>query len=234
MPFSRGSGFGAAFAATTRVHSLSRFTFGLFLSVGGLFTLAALESTIFFWFPFGIDAAVIVMTVRHPNAGWEYPIAAAAGSLVGTIITFWMGKTAGEAGLEKYVPQGRLHRVQRAVQKRSVFALAILGLIPPPFPFTAFVLAAGALEINATQFLGALAGVRLARFGIETLLAHRFGTSVLAWLNSDLVMDVVSGIIGVAIVGSIISAVVLWHRRSASKPRHAKRRHVSKPRRARS
>ena len=38
------------------VRSLSRFAFGIFLSAGGLFILAALDSTIFFFFPFGIAA----------------------------------------------------------------------------------------------------------------------------------------------------------------------------------
>jgi membrane protein YqaA with SNARE-associated domain len=206
------------------VRSLSRFAFGIFLSAGGLFILAALDSTIFFFFPFGIDAAVIVLTVRHHGFAWPYPILATAGSAAGSIITFWMGRKIGEAGLERYMSKRRLESVMRSVRMKGATTLALFAIVPPPFPFTAVVLAAGALEADALRFLGVTAGVRLVRFGAEAVLAAIYGRSVLRWMNSDTVQDVVAGIIVLAVVGSVISLFALRRRStipySASRPQY--------------
>ncbi len=196
------------------MRSLSRFAFGFFLSTGGLFVLAALDSTIFFFFPFGIDAAVIVLTVRHHGFAWAYPILATAGSVAGTTITFWMGRKIGEAGLERYVPKRRLASVIKSVRKKGATTLALFAVVPPPFPFTAVVLAAGALEVDPLKFLGVAAAVRLARFSAEAMLAAYYGRSVLRWMNSDMVQYVVTGIIVLAVLGSAISLLLALRRRS--------------------
>lgn len=108
----------------------------LFLSSGGLFVLAALESTVFFWFPFGVDAAVILLVARNEDRAWLYPVIATAGSVLGTALTLWMGKKVGEAGISRYVPERRLKAVKAKVKKKGAVAIALLGIIPPPFPFT--------------------------------------------------------------------------------------------------
>ena len=196
------------------MRSLSRFAFGFFLSTGGLFVLAALDSTIFFFLPFGIDAAVIVLTVRHHGFAWAYPILATAGSVAGTMITFWMGRKIGEAGLERYVPKRRLASVIKSVRKKGATTLALFAVVPPPFPFTAVVLAAGALEVDPLKFLVVAAGVRLVRFSAEAGLAAYYGRSVLRWMNSDMVQYVVTGIIVLAVLGSAISLLLALRRRS--------------------
>jgi membrane protein YqaA with SNARE-associated domain len=193
------------------VRGLSRFAGGIFLSAGGVFILAALDSTVFFMFPFGIDAVVIILGVRHPDSRWLYPILATAGSLAGTAITFWMGRKIGEVGLEKYISKRRLNSAKAGVRKRGAIT-AVFGLVPPPFPFTAFVLASGALGVDAARFLGALGLVRLVRFGAETLVTAHYGTSVLRWLNSDVMQEIVVAVVAIAIVGSAIPVYALMRR----------------------
>ena len=167
---------------------------------------------------------VIVLTVRHHGFAWVYPILATAGSAAGTIITFWMGRKIGEAGLERYVPKRRLESVMKSVRRKGATTLALFAVVPPPFPFTAVVLAAGALEVDALRFLGVATGVRLVRFAAEAVLAAYYGRSVLRWMNSDIVQDVVAGIIVLAAVGSVISHFALRRRSatpySASRPQY--------------
>jgi hypothetical protein len=108
---------------------------------------------------------------------------------------------------------------------KGATTLALFAIVPPPFPFTAVVLAAGALEADALRFLGVTAGVRLVRFGAEAVLAAIYGgRSVLRWMNSDTVQDVVAGIIVLAAVGSVISLFALRRRStipySASRPQY--------------
>jgi membrane protein YqaA with SNARE-associated domain len=206
----------------TAVGSLGRAFTAMFLSTGGLIVLAAAESTVFFWFPFGVDAAVILLAARNEERAWLYPLLATLGSVSGTALSFWMGHKAGEAGLDRYVPKQRLDAMTGRIKKKGVIALAALGIIPPPFPFTALVLAAGALGVNFLRFIAALTVVRLVRFGAEALLAARFGTLVIRWLNSDVVEYVAIGFGVIAIVGTAVTIYTLWRRtRGAGRSRSA-------------
>ena len=75
----------------------------LFASPVGVVVLAALDSTLFFSLPFGIDAAVIILAARLQTLWWVVPILATVGSVAGAWLTFWMGVKAGEQGLDRYV-----------------------------------------------------------------------------------------------------------------------------------
>lgn len=189
--------------------SFSRWLIGLCASPIGIVILAALDSTLFFSVPFGIDAAVIILAARARSLAWAVPLLATAGSVVGAALTFWMGRKIGENGLEHYVAPKRLKRVRSRVRNSGAVALAVLDLIPPPFPFTPFVLAAGALEVNTVTFFSTLIAVRLARFGGEALLAVVYGSRILGVLESDTFHNLVAGCILLAFAVSAISIVRL-------------------------
>jgi membrane protein YqaA with SNARE-associated domain len=191
------------------MHGFSQWIIGLFVSPAGVVVLAFLDSTLFFSLPLGIDAAVIFLAAREGRWAWIVPLLATAGSIAGAAITFWMGRKLGEKGLERHVSARRLDRVRKRVRESGAIALAVLDLIPPPFPFTLFVLAAGALEVDPWTFFITLASCRLVRFGGETLLAVFYGPRILAWLQSDILNDIVGGIIVLALVASLLSVVRL-------------------------
>jgi membrane protein YqaA with SNARE-associated domain len=134
------------------MRAFTHWILGLFTSPVGVVVLAALDSTLLFSLPFGIDAAAVILAARMTHLRWVVPLLATLGSLAGAALTFWMGVEIGEHGLERYVPPRRLTQVRRRVRKSGAVALAVLDLMPPPFPFTAFVLVAGALEVKPTLF----------------------------------------------------------------------------------
>lgn len=181
----------------------------LLASPVGVVVLAALDSTIFVSLPFGIDAAVIILAARLHTLWWLAPILATLGSVAGAWLTFWMGVKAGEHGLERYVAAKRLARVRARIQRSGAVALAVLDLIPPPFPFTPFVLAAGALGVKASTFFITLTLCRLLRFGLEAALAIVYGPHILSWLESDLFHDIVIGCIVTAVVLTLLSVIAL-------------------------
>jgi membrane protein YqaA with SNARE-associated domain len=185
----------------------SRWAIALFASPLGVFVLGALDSTLFFSLPLGIDAAVVILAAQLGDFWWIAALLATSGSLLGAALTFWMGKKVGEAGLDRWVPRRRLTRIRKRIREQGAIALAVLDLIPPPFPFTPFVLAAGALEVDARTFFVTLTACRLFRFGIEAALALIYGERIVRWLDSDLFHDIVSVFIVLAAVLTTISIV---------------------------
>ena len=182
---------------------------GYFLSPVGVVLMGVLDASMVFFLPLGIDFVVILMAARKPDLFWMYALLATLGSLVGAAGTFWVGKKAGEKGLSRFVGPRRLNRVKARVNS-GAFVVAGLGLIPPPFPFTPFVLASGALGMNPWSFFGALAGVRLFRFGVEAALASHYGTVILRWMKTPAFQMVVGVFIALAAIGTIVSAVLVW------------------------
>ena len=191
---------------------------GYFLTPGGLIVLGALDSSLVFFLPLGIDFAVIVLAARQPDLFWLYAMLATAGSLAGAGFTFWIGRKAGERGLSRWIKPGRLERIQRRVGHSAAMSVAALGIIPPPFPFTAFVLTSGAWRMNAWTFFTTLAGVRLMRFVVEAGLAARYGRRILSWMQSTVFETIVGVLIAAAVVGTIASAIALYRSTPGPKP----------------
>ena len=189
------------------MRALSHWIIALCATPGGVVVLAALDSTLFFSLPFGIDAAVIILAARMRELWWIVPLLATSGSIAGAALTFWMGAKIGEQGLERWVPEKRLAQVRARIRTKGAVALAVLDLIPPPFPFTPFVLAAGALEVQPRTFFVTLTVCRLFRFGLEAALARVYGQRILTWLDSDLLYDSVMFFVVVAIGLTALSLV---------------------------
>jgi membrane protein YqaA with SNARE-associated domain len=189
------------------VRGFSGWILGMFASPVGIVALGFLDSTLFFSLPFGIDAVVIIVAARHRDLWWAVPLLATAGSVAGAALTFWMGAKIGEKGLERYVPPRRLQQIQKRLKKSGAVAFAVLDLIPPPFPFTPFVLAAGALKVKRRLFFVILAVTRVFRFGVEAALTLVYGRRIIAWLDSDIFKNIVFGCIALAVALTTLSIV---------------------------
>jgi membrane protein YqaA with SNARE-associated domain len=189
------------------MRSFSQWIIAVFATPAGVIVLAALDSTLFFSLPFGIDAVVVILAAQLREFWWIVPLLATIGATGGAAVTFWMGVKIGERGVDRWVPQKRLARIRVRVREKGAVALAILDIIPPPFPFTPFVLAAGALEVDAATFFLTLTACRLFRFGVEAVLARLYGRSIVGWLDSDLFHDIVAFFIFLAIALTTLSLV---------------------------
>lgn len=165
--------------------------------------------------PFGVDALVIYLAARDENLFWIYPLLATAGSLAGAAVTFWVGHKAGEVGLDRLVPTRRLERLRCKVRESGAVALAVPAVFPPPFPLTPLVLTCGALNVNPRWFFSTFAAMRLLRFSIGALLARVYGRGILRVLQSETFQMVAVGFVAVAILGTIVSAVLLWRNTQA-------------------
>jgi membrane protein YqaA with SNARE-associated domain len=176
--------------------------FRFFLTPVGLPILAALDSSVVFFFPLGLDLALVLMTARRPELAWLYPLLALAGSLAGGAATFWIGRKLGEHGLERFVNARRLDVIKRRMGHGAAVSTGVLALIPPPFPFTAFLLAAGAFDVSRPRFFLTFGATRLLRYAVTSWLAVIYGAQIVRWMTSDTFEIIVGAFIAVAIAGT--------------------------------
>ncbi len=185
-----------------------------FASLGGfgLLLLGILDSS-FLFMPLGNDLLVVALTARHHERLLYYVLMATAGSVLGCFMTDWISRKGGEKGLEGRVSKRTLSFVEKKVRNNAAPALAIASLMPPPFPFTPFVIVSAALQYPRAKLLGIIAAGRLARFAIEGTLAIYFGKRILQIAQEPVVQYTIIGLVVVSIVGSVYS-IYNWVRKS--------------------
>lgn len=195
------------------------FAFVLKFGGWGLLVLGILDSS-FLFAPWGNDLLVVAMTARYPNDEkmLYYAAMSTVGSVLGCLLLDVTMRPLGAHGLEKYIPARKLKRVKNKVEHNAGQTLAVASLVPPPFPFTIFVIAAAALQYSRARLLGVIGVTRMLRFTLLGILALRYGTKILRWSRNPVAQGVVIGLIVVCTVGSVVS-VYRWIHRARSSAR---------------
>jgi membrane protein YqaA with SNARE-associated domain len=184
--------------------------FRFFLTWWGACLLAALDSSMLFFLPFGIDSVVIYLAARNRELFWLYPVLATAGSMAGAAVTFWIGQKIGDVGVGRFVPQRRFERIQERLRDSGAVAMALPALMPPPFPLTPFILTCGALAVDPWRFFVTFGVVRLLRFGAEAILARQYGRGILRIMQSDAFQGAILAFVAIAIAGTVATGAMLW------------------------
>lgn len=156
--------------------------FALALGAPGLFVVAILDSSIL-TLPEINDILVVLLVTRHKARLALYAGAATAGSIVGSLVLFTIGRKGGEAVLRKRFSVERSTRAMAFIEKYGVLAIIIPSLLPPPMPFKMFVLLSGVARMSVPRFMTAVAIGRGTRYFGEGLLALRYGDQTLAFIH---------------------------------------------------
>ena len=91
-------------------------------------------------------------------------------------------------------------------------------MLPPPFPFKLFVLAASVFEMNFWHFLLAIFVGRLVRFLILSLLVLKFGPQVVALTSAAVAKH--WPVLGVAVTAIAGLLAWLWYRARRASSNH--------------
>jgi membrane protein DedA with SNARE-associated domain len=196
------------------LHQLAVHLFHFFARLGGfgLLTLGILDSS-FLFMPLGNDLLIIALTVRKHDMLPYYVVMAATGSVLGCLVVDLVCRKGGEQGLEKRLSPRRLQFIRRHVEEHAGWALAVASLMPPPFPFTPFVIGASALQYSRRKMLAVIAVTRTIRFTVAGLLAIFFGRRIIHWAGLPAVRYAILLLVAVSITGSLLS-LLKWFRKS--------------------
>jgi membrane protein YqaA with SNARE-associated domain len=175
--------------------------FLLFMGIPGLFLVSLIDSAVA---PIagGPDALVILLAWRQPSLTSLIVLAATAGSTIGCLFLYGIGKKGGKKALSRFKPE-KIAWVENYMNKRGFWTILASVLIPPPFPTKLVVIAAGVFQTNKLQFfLGILLG-RLARYAALGYLAAHFGSNVTQVLKGYFPM------ISLALIGLVLLIILI-------------------------
>ena len=152
-----------------------------------------------------LDPVVAGYIYAHPLKIWLYVFMAAAGSALGSLIPYAIGRAGGELLLLKRIDRRRFERLRDRFENQEFFAMMVPSMLPPPTPFKLFVLSAGVFEMRPHLFMLAIFTGRVIRFLILGFLVVKFGPGIVNMVSAAMAHHLWWVILGfVVLVGLFI------------------------------
>lgn len=118
--------------------------------------------------------------------------------------------------MERLANPKRVKSLQKRIEKHAWWILGMAAILPPPFPFTLFLVAVSGMQMKRWKVLSAVAVGRTVRFFAIAGLAHRYGRQILRMADRPEVEYFVIALAAISILGSVLS-IVKWVRSSRRK-----------------
>jgi len=178
----------------------------LALGAPGLFLVTFLDSSILS-LPEIADLLVIWMVTQHKSRFLLYAASATAGSILGCLALYYLGRKGEEALLRKRFTTATIEKTMGAFRRHGVMAVLIPSILPPPAPFKVFVLLAGAAGITPGRFAAAVAIGRGGRYLAEALLALKYGDQAIEFVHNHAAGVSLTAVI---LLGAAFLGYLLW------------------------
>jgi membrane protein YqaA with SNARE-associated domain len=153
-----------------------------------------------------MDVLTVWLAARHREPWPYYALMATIGAVLGGFITYSLARKGGKQAMERRLSKRRAAKVYKRFERWGFGAIAVPALLPPPFPFVPFLLAAGAMQYSREKFLSALALGRGVRYSIAAYLGALYGNHIVRFF-SRYEKPAVGILIGLAVVGGIITLI---------------------------
>jgi membrane protein YqaA with SNARE-associated domain len=153
-----------------------------------------------------MDVLTIWLAARHHEPWPYYALMATVGAVIGGYITYALARKGGKETMDRKLSKKRAAQVSKAFERWGFFAVAIPALLPPPFPFVPFLIAAGAGQYSPKKFLAALTVGRGVRYSIAAFLGFHYGRHILRFFN-QYYKPAVGILVSLAVIGAILSLI---------------------------
>ncbi len=153
--------------------------------------------------PVPMDAILAIYIWKDQGHFWLYALMAAAGSAVGGLLPYGLGRAGGELFLLKRIDRARFEVMRNRFERQEFWAMAIPSMLPPPTPWKAFVFAAGVFEMRVGNFMLAVFVGRLVRWLALSLLVIKLGPGAVQVVEHHALtaLGAVAGLAILAILG---------------------------------
>lgn len=188
----------------------------------GLILLGIADCAPFLSVPAGsADIVVILLSAHRPKWWAYYAFMTTVGEILGGYLGYRMAEKGGQETLEKKLGKQRAQRVYRQFEKAGFATVFISSILPPPFPFTPVLMAAGVMQYPQRKFLSALTGGRAVRFFAVAYLGGTYGHQMVAFFSRNY-RTLLYALIALAVM-AVIGALLYfeWHRSHHSAGRNS-------------
>ena len=138
----------------------------------------------------GVDALLIWVSVTSPGTAYLAAATAVIGSLIGSLVLFFLARKGGEAYLARYTSSRRGAKLKSWFLEYGLLTVFVPSVSFVPMPLKVFVISAGALGVNPLLFALVLTVARVIRYFFLAWLGLRLGDQALPYLKQHIWMFV--------------------------------------------
>lgn len=150
----------------------------------GLILLGIADNTPFVSVPAGGMEVFIILLAAHHHEWWPYyAFMATVGEVLGGYWTYRLAEKGGQQTLEKKVGKPRAEKLYKSFEKRGFMTVFTGSVLPPPFPFTPVLMAAGIMQYPREKFCSALTAGRAVRYFAVAYLGSIYGRRVIGFFS---------------------------------------------------
>ena len=108
-------------------------------------------------------------------------IVATVGSVLGSLVGYWMGSVAGDYVLSRFASESSIARLEQIMHRHGSFGVFFAALGPVPYKALAWTAGAGSMPIIPFMISGGIG--RLMRFSIPAIAIWYHGDAALEWFT---------------------------------------------------
>jgi len=150
----------------------------------GLILLGLADNAPFISAPAGSVDVFVILLSAHRHEWWAYyAFMATVGEVLGGYLACRLAEKGGQETLEKKVGKPRAEKIYKHFEKRGFMTVFTGSILPPPFPFTSVLMAAGILQYPRKKFLSALTAGRALRFFAVAYLGKIYGRQMIGFFS---------------------------------------------------
>jgi len=150
----------------------------------GLILLGIADNTPFISIPAGGVEIFIILLAAHRHEFWAYyALMATVGEVLGGYVTYRLAQKGGQQTLEKKVGKPRAEKLYKHFEKRGFITVFTGSILPPPFPFTPVLMAAGIMQYPRQKFFWALSAGRAVRYFAVAYLGRIYGRQAIGFFS---------------------------------------------------
>jgi len=189
----------------------------------GLILLGLADNTPFISAPAGSEDIFVILLSAHRHEWWAYyAFMATVGEVLGGYVAYRLAEKGGQETLEKKVGKPRAEKTYKYFEKRGFLTVFTGSILPPPFPFTSVLMAAGVMQYPRKKFFSALAAGRGLRFLADAFLGRIYGKRMIDFFSRHY-RPMLYVLIGLAVTASIGALVYYkWYRPRAQQKERAR------------
>jgi membrane protein YqaA with SNARE-associated domain len=159
-----------------------------------------------------MDVLTLWLAAYHRDIWPYYAAMATVGAVLGGYMTYALGCRGGKEALEHKFNQRKAKAVFARFERWGFGAVFVGAILPPPFPLVPLLLAAGALQYPKKKFVAALASGRAVRYSLVAGLGSLYARQITGFF-SRYYKPAALVLIGLAVVGGILSFLEYWRSR---------------------
>jgi membrane protein YqaA with SNARE-associated domain len=171
-------------------------------------------------FPVPMDLILAGYVWADKKHFYLYVLVAAAGSAIGGLVPYLIGRAGGELLLMKRINRARYEQLRDRFEKQEFLAMMIPSILPPPTPWKLFVLAAGVFEMKVSTFLVSVFTGRVLRDMVTAILVIVYGPEIVNIAQKLATQHRVALLSGLAV---LLALLIYWVWRTVRKRREKTR-----------